>query len=308
MNKKHYLYVSILSKELSFSRASELLGISQPTLSQTVKKLEREVGVDLFVRKGSDVALTQAGEKYLRYGKEILDLEKKMEDELQAIADYKRANLHIALSPSKCYTLIPEVVERFYERFPGVHLHIREQLAGELLRGIENEDFDLGVTPMPQDVTKYNCEVIMDEEVILAVPKTLSVCSELLASATRKDGKRYPAITFAKMKGQPFTVMQDWQVMQKQLVDLCAASGISIYPVLECTNNLTMITMAQKGVGACLIPSSMVPFSERMANDNIAYFSLSDELPIRKIVCISKKSRSLSEPLKHLIELMKEVG
>ena len=299
------MYVSILAKELSFSRASESLGITQPTLSQTIKKIERELGVELFVRNGSDVSLTVAGEKYLRYGKDIISAEKRMEEELQQIADYRSMNLHIALSPSKCYTLIPEIIEAFRQKFPGIHLHIEEQLAGALLKGIESEEYDIGVTPMPQDAGKYRCEVIFDEEVILAVPKNLDIYHDLSKSAVLIEGRKYPSVYFSKMSDQPFTVMQDWQIMQKQLVDLCETSGISIVPVVECTNNLTMIMMAQKGVGACLIPSSMIPFSEKMGNSNIAYFSLFDDLSVRKIVCVSKRSRQLSEPLKYLIELMK---
>ena len=112
MNKKHYLYVSILAKELSFSRASELLGISQPTLSQCIKKIEKDRGVDLFVRNGSEVRLSEAGERYLRFAEQMLTLEKKMEEELQAIVGYRSSSLRIALSPSKCYTLMPSVTAK----------------------------------------------------------------------------------------------------------------------------------------------------------------------------------------------------
>lgn len=307
MNRKHFLYVSILAKELSFSRASESLGISQPTLSQCIKKIEKNLGVDLFIRKGTEVSITPAGERYLFYSKQMLDIEKKMENELQEIADYKSANISIALSPSKCYTLMPGIVEKFREKYPGINLHVEERLAGELLRGIDNEEYDIGVTPMPQDSSKYDCETVFVEEIVLAIPRSLVIFRELEQKASVIEGLGFPAVDFSLLDNQPFVVMQDWQVMQKQLVDLCSMHGVSIRPVVECTNNLTMITMAQAGVGACLIPSSMVEFSYRMNNDNIAYFSISNERLTRNIVCVSKKNKRLMEPIKYIIKLMKEL-
>lgn len=307
MNQKHYLYVSTLARERSFSRASEVLGIAQPTLSQCIKKLEREMGAELFVRNGSDVHLSEAGERYLQYGMEILAVEKKMRDAFDAIRAYKTGTLKIALSPSKCYTLMPDVIRRFRERYPGIRVQIEERLAGELLRGIDDEEYELGVTPMPQDGTRYDCDVVFTEEIILAVPKTMPVFERLREVACSRDGCAYPAVDFSLLGGADFIVMQDWQVMQKQLTDLCDTCGIEICPVVECTNNLTMITMTQSGVGCSLIPSSTVPFSESMNNDNIAYFSLQQHVSRRKIVCIRKKGKKIAEPAKFMLALLTEM-
>ena len=94
--------------------------------------------------------------------------------------------------------------------------------------------------------------------------------------------------------------------MQKQLLDLCDSCGVEIRPVVECTNNLTMITMVQNGMGLCLFPSSMVEFSQNMKNENVAFFTLVQNVPIRKIVCLYKKNKKMSEPEKFMIELLTE--
>ena len=78
MNMKQLKYVLVLAHEGSFSLAADTLGISQPSISQYIKKIEKEQGVELFDRTSGDVRITDAGRIYIEDGRKILDLEKQM--------------------------------------------------------------------------------------------------------------------------------------------------------------------------------------------------------------------------------------
>ncbi len=304
MNAKQYQYVSTLAQELNFTHAAEMLGITQPTLSQFIKKIEREIGTELFSRNGSDVRLTEAGRVFLQYGQKLLHVQHSMGDALLDIAEYRSGELCVALSPCRCDTIMPDVVRRFRERYPGIKVSICEILAGGLLRGIDGDDFTIGVTPMPQDISNYVCKTVLHEEIVLAVPKESTVDQRLSQEVAHLENRIYPTIDFSLLKGENFIIMQEWQVMQKQLVSLCETCDIWVTPVVECTNNRTMITMVQHGVGCTLLPSSIIGEAEQRRFDKVNLYSIRQDIPIREIVALYRKNKKLNKPAQYMLELI----
>lgn len=307
MTLRKYMYVSTLARELNFSRAAEDLGITQPTLSQLIKKIEAEIGTELFSRNGTEVRLTEAGRIYLHYGQKIVNLQHGMEDALLDISQYKTGKLRMALSPCRCDTLMPEVVKQFQQKYPGIEVSIQEMLAGRLLRGINDDEFDVGVTPMPQESRCYICEPILREEILLAVPTDSDINQTLQRESISVSHHLYPLVDFKWMQAAPFIVMQEWQGMQKQLMMLCEKCGVQIKPVVECTNNRTMIMMVQHGIGCTLIPSSIVRQRDKAGYDNVTLYSIAQELPLREMVAIYRKNKNLSEPARYMLEILKNI-
>ena len=99
MNTKQLQYVLTLYQEGSFSRAADTLNITQPSLSQYIKKIEREIGLELFDRTNGDVRITDAGRVYIEAGKKILDIEHQMENSFTDLASYKTGSLIIGAAP-----------------------------------------------------------------------------------------------------------------------------------------------------------------------------------------------------------------
>ena len=79
MNARQFRYILVLAAEGSFSKAAKVLNISQPSLSQYVKKIEKQCGLSLFERTNNEVRLTDAGRVYIEAGRKILDIEHQME-------------------------------------------------------------------------------------------------------------------------------------------------------------------------------------------------------------------------------------
>ena len=113
MNMKQFKYALVLANEKSFSRAAESLGISQPSLSQYLKKIETEVGARLFDRSGSEVRLTDAGRAYIEAGKKILDIEHQMEGRISDINNNIEGSISVGVSPYRTISIMPEIIKEF---------------------------------------------------------------------------------------------------------------------------------------------------------------------------------------------------
>ena len=99
MNSKQIQYVLTLAYERSFSKAAEALNITQPSLSQYIKKIEKEVGLPLFDRTNGIVRLTDAGRIFVEAGRAIIDLEHRMEVSFSDLAANKTGSLIIGAAP-----------------------------------------------------------------------------------------------------------------------------------------------------------------------------------------------------------------
>ena len=113
MNTKQLHYVLTLAHEGSFSKAADTLNITQPSLSQYIKKIEREIGLELFDRANGDIRLTDAGRVYIDAGKKILDIEHQMENSFTDMADHKTGSLIIGAAPYRAASMLPVIASRF---------------------------------------------------------------------------------------------------------------------------------------------------------------------------------------------------
>ena len=141
MNLKQYQYVIILAEEGSFSKAADKLHIAQPSLSQYIKKIETQVGFELFNRSNNEVELTEAGRIFLQAAQAILNQEKQMRSQLADLADNHIGHLVVGIAPTRCQYLMPEIVRRFKAVFPGMHIVVEERFMKELMEDAERGVF-----------------------------------------------------------------------------------------------------------------------------------------------------------------------
>ena len=151
MNLKQFKYVLTLANEHTFSRAAEVLNITQPSLSQYIKKTEKSLGMDLFDRTGGEVRLTDAGRVYIDVGRKMLDLEHRLEAQLSDIALYKAGTITVGLSAHRAVALMPPIVKAFNTLYPGITLRIIEKPRAALIEAAGHGEFDLVITTLPID-------------------------------------------------------------------------------------------------------------------------------------------------------------
>ncbi|MCZ4077238.1 transcriptional regulator CynR [Rhodococcus sp. H36-A4] len=145
MELRHVRYLLAVAEHGNFTRAAEDLHVSQPTLSQQIKQLERTMRVQLLDRTGRTVRLTDAGEAYVHYARRALQDLAAAERAVLDVQDLTRGGLRLAMTPTFTAYLIGPLVARFHTHHPAIVLDVREmtqdRIEAELLAG----DLDLGI-------------------------------------------------------------------------------------------------------------------------------------------------------------------
>ena len=299
MNTKQFQYVLTLAREGSFSKAADILNITQPSLSQYIKKIEREVGIELFDRTNGNVRITDAGRIYIEAGRKILNIEHQMENAFSDLAGNRSGSLIVGAALYRTASMMPVIAKRFQAIHPGMHLIVREGTTAELAEGIERGEYDLALTLLPVDKRLFQYEKVMEEELLLAVPSS----AEKLPS-TELPGRMYPAIPVRSIDGQALVMLTDTQFMQRQLEDLRINYGLALRPAAVVKSLEAQIEMVKAGVGMALTPSGIVRFCTDFSVD---FYSFTDPLPKREVVVIWRKDRKLSMVAEELKGVFKSI-
>ncbi|MFJ9818647.1 transcriptional regulator CynR [Streptomyces sp. NPDC101151] len=142
---RHLRYLLAVSEHGSFTRAAEALHISQPTLSQQIKQLERVIGAQLLDRTGRAVRLTDSGETYVHHARRALQELSAAERAIHDVADLSRGNLRLAVTPTFTAYLIGPVAGQLQAHHPRISLSIKEMTQDRIESALLADDLDLGI-------------------------------------------------------------------------------------------------------------------------------------------------------------------
>ncbi|MFD9355041.1 transcriptional regulator CynR [Streptomyces sp. NPDC060031] len=142
---RHLRYLLAVAEHAGFTRAAEELRISQPTLSQQVKQLERMVGTQLLDRTGRTVRLTDAGETYAHYARRALRDLAAAERAVLDVADLSRGHLRLAVTPTFTAYLVGPLTAELHSRHPGISLDVKELTQDRIEAGLLADELDLGI-------------------------------------------------------------------------------------------------------------------------------------------------------------------
>ena len=299
MNTKQLQYVLTLAREGSFSKAAETLNITQPSLSQYIKKIEREIGLELFDRTNGDVRITDAGRVYIEAGKKILDIEHQMENSFTDLASYKTGSLVIGAAPYRAASMMPVIAKQFQSLHPGMHLVVREGTTAELVEGMEHGEYDLALTLMPIDARLFRWEKVVEEELILAVPSEYPPFE-----TTTVLGRKHPAVDAKVLNGAPMVMLTEPQFMQKQLGNLLLDHHLTVHPAAIVKSIEAQIEFVKAGVGMALMPSGIERFCKP---GDVVFYSFTEPLPRREVVVMWRKDQKLSKAAEELKEIIHSI-
>ncbi|MFD9692625.1 transcriptional regulator CynR [Kitasatospora sp. NPDC059088] len=142
---RHLRYLLAVADHGNFTRAAEELNISQPTLSQQVKQLERTLGAQLLDRTGRTVRLTDAGRAYAHHARGALRDLAAAERAVHDVQDLSRGRLRLAVTPTFTAYLVGPLAAELHTRHPGIALTVRETSQDRIETGLLTDEFDLGI-------------------------------------------------------------------------------------------------------------------------------------------------------------------
>jgi len=146
---RHLRYFLVTADEMHFGRAADRLGIAQPPLSQAIRRLERELGVELFDRSRRQVELTAAGRILLTEARELLAREQRLRVLMRKARDGALGTLRAAVPPETPATAMNALLRRLAGTVPGLEVDLQELTTAEQLRSLASAQLDVGLVYHP---------------------------------------------------------------------------------------------------------------------------------------------------------------
>lgn len=287
-------YVIAIAEEKSISKAAKKLYISQPSLSQYIIRLESSLGLMLFDRKGNNVTLTFAGEKYLETAKNILNLNKQLKKELSDIAGSKKGRITIGIPNQAGRYILPLVLPEFHRRFPDVEIIVKEEVTAKLEEMLINDQMDIGILNLPIQNEKIVYESISTERIFLVAPKNHWICSPGKLSDCK--------LNFSCLKNEKFILLKPEQRMRFIADDIFQKAQFKPHVILELKNLDTAHRIAAAGMGFTFVPENVIWLFNTNYYKN--YF-LIDDATI-KIAIAHRKGEYISNVTSEFINIAKK--
>ncbi|MDF3289115.1 LysR family transcriptional regulator [Streptomyces silvisoli] len=237
-------YFAAVAETRHFTRAAARVHVAQPSLSQQIRALERELGAELFHRARGHITLTDAGEALLPLAQRILADAETARREVQEVAQLRRGRVRLGATPSLCASLVPDVLRDFHDRFPGVDLVVHEDGSQDLVRVLAAGELDLAliITPLPgQAPALAATELLREDLVVVSAP----------SSAPARSGR----IRIEDLRDQPLVMFRRGYDLREFTTSACRAAGFDPVFTVEGGEMDAVLGFVRAGLGLAVIPS-----------------------------------------------------
>ncbi len=291
MEFRQLVYAIQIATERSFSRAAEKLHIAQPSLSQQLSKLEKELGVMLFKRSTNSVELTHAGSVFVNKAQQIVDMTEQLRREMEDLADLRKGRVVVGSVPVTGAHVLPDVLPAFRSAYPDIEVVLIEETSKKLEELTVSGSTDVCLMSLPIDEPALAWQPVIEEEICLAVPP-----DHPLASFAGKD---WP-VPIGGLANEPFILLKKGQGFRAIAHQLCAEAGFEPRIVFESGNIDTVQALVAAGMGIAFVPR-MIVRSDWNGRAPV-YLSL-EEKPTRTLVLAYRKGRYLSNAAEAFIDV-----
>ena len=260
----HYLeYILEIANMHSISKAAENLYITQSTLSQYLSRLEQELGVRLFERKRNEMILTPAGKLYVESCEQMLQQKKELYNQLSDLAQGKTGSFSLVITPQWGSVAYANIVSRFRQMYPHIEIQVKEEIAGPLIRDIQEGTLDMAIIPLADSSTlPENSELLQSEELIIAIPTSHAAHMTFTESGTGEH--RFLQISAPELKNEPIIFSQKKTTIRKLQDEWFLKKHIKPKIIMEINSHPASLIMVEDSVGSTFVPFSCVKPSTRI--------------------------------------------
>ena len=175
MNMKQALYFKTIARYGTITAAAKQLYISQPSLSQTLRQIEDEVGTPLFDRSTSPFHLTYAGERYLKAVEAMLEIDARLKAEIESIRHEDGGRLRLGISVTRAMQVLPDVMPIFSREYPNVTLELTETASANLEGLLQKGEVDLALAATEPSEMNITYELIEKESIGILAGKDSAI-------------------------------------------------------------------------------------------------------------------------------------
>ena len=274
-------YIVALAREKHFGRAAEACFVSQPTLSVAIRKLEDELGVQLFERGTAGIQTTAMGDQLIEQAQKVLDEASLLKDLARQGRDPLAGPLRVGVIFTIGPYLLPWLVPQMIQAHPSMPMLLQENYTVKLLETLRQGEIDVLILAEPFDAQGLVTEPVYDEHFMVAVPRQHPWAKR----------RRIPS---AELTQQTMLLLGSGHCFRDQVVEICpelsrfsqASSGIQ--KTFEGSSLETIRHMVASGVGITVLPQTACP---RSRDDGfLCYIPFESPAPNRRVVLAWRKS------------------
>lgn len=226
----------------SLSRAARQLGLSQPSLTGQVQRLEQTLGAELFERHGRGVRLTEAGQALYPRARGLLEAMQAAAAAVRREGALAAGTLRVGAIPTVAPYVMPAALTRWRRAEAGARVELREDFSAELARALHEGALDVVIAALPYSFDGLRTEVLGVDHLVVAVPGT---------HAAARAGR----ITVRQLHDAPAITLDPAHCLGEQVAGFCASREIRPSVVCRTAQLATVLELVGAGVGVSIVPA-----------------------------------------------------
>lgn len=266
MNTRHAQLILTILREGSFTAAAKALFITQPTLSQTVKQIETQLGEPIFLRGHVPVELTPAGQLYVHAARRMLKIEAQMSEALSALHGQILGTLHLGLPARRADELLPHVLPEFTAAYPDVRIEAICCEAPEAERMLISGELDMAFVSSERNDPRIEYLLVASDEIMLMAGMASRIAQRIPSGST---------ISLSEAVGERF-VLPSLSLSTRRIVDeLFAHAGITPKVIL-CIDDLNCAKRVCACCGYLMLAPAITLLCDNSAMQKLCHYRLTD--------------------------------
>ena len=238
-------YFRAVARHGTFTRASEVEHVAQPSLSQQIQKLEAELGARLFDRLPRSAKLTVFGRTFLPKAERILrDLE-AAKSELREMSGNEKGEVTVGIIPTIAAYLLPRLLNGFAARHPLITIKIVEDITPCLLQRLHEGAIELAVAALPISASEFASVELFKEKFYAVLPENHRLAAR-------------GSISLAELNRESFLLLKEGHCFRDSLIAACHKSRMSPSIIFESGQFATILAMVSAGMGVSAVPAMAV--------------------------------------------------
>src|ERR671936_191243 len=246
MELRHLRTTAAGARHGSLTKAGEELYLSQSAISQQIRRLELELGFEVFRRTSRSVELTAEGRVILACAQRVLAEVDGLHDELEELTGLLRGQLRIGgVYPTGPYDLFGMLAD-FRAAHPEVAVHMVEDTQDDVLAALRADELDCAFTALDPDALgdEFAATLLWEEEFVVALPVGHALCAR-------------PRVTFEELASEDLIAYRDNSALRRRLEGTMAARNLQPRNAFVCTEMAAVRALASKGLGIAVMPRSI---------------------------------------------------
>ncbi len=287
------IFCAVVEKR-SFSRAGEVVFLSQPTVSLQISALEQELGTKLLDRRGREVAITRTGETLYHYARRILELVDEAGQAIEQLKGLVKGKLMLGASTIPGEYILPSLLAKFKAKYPGIDINLIVGDTKEIIGKVAGNEVEVGVVGTREKSEKLVFDPFITEKLVLIAPPNSRWLKH--DEATLEDLKRAPFILRESGSGTRATVKQKLHEAGMKEEDLTV--------VMRLGSTAAVKSAVESGAGVSLI-------SERAIENEIKLGTIKT-IPVkdleldREFFIVYSRKKSHSPAVQTLLQFLQE--